>query len=128
MSAYSDMYHHHGVANVLATWLGMEYDRLLNSTQDDLFGLPPERLERPRDGPPADLGSDGFQDLLKAMSAREQANRGQTSAASAASSWPPNYLKTLEQHYPDQAWGFVVFRTSSYDDDERSGGSRSRTG
>lgn len=31
----------------------------------------------------------------------------------------PNFFRVLERQYPLQTWGFVVFRTTAYDDPER---------
>ena len=79
------------------------------------------------------LGTNGFMELMTEASRNHKARVALEEAARVAGGGEriqtidelrqtevPLYMKALQQYYPgDQPWGFVVFKTCCYDDDER---------
>ncbi|KAG9940711.1 hypothetical protein KCU85_g9882, partial [Aureobasidium melanogenum] len=112
---------------------GWSKEFLLHATSTDILSLPEDEKNLMFDSLRSALGTDGFKDLMTEASNNYKARVAAEEAARVAAGGEkiqtvdelsktetPLYMKALQQYFPgDQPWGFVVFRTCCYDDDER---------
>jgi hypothetical protein len=108
---------------------GWSRERLVHASGQDLLALGDKEKDRMFDSLRSVLGTDGFQAVLAEMSRNHKARLAAEEAANPSGiprleDLPPEdqapFLRLLRTHYPgEQPWGFVVFRTCCYDDDER---------
>jgi hypothetical protein len=106
---------------------------LLNATSADVLSLPEDEKDHMFESLRSALGPDGFMELMTEASRNHKARVAQEEAAQVVAGGEkvqtmdelrktevPLYMRALQQYYPgDQDWGFVVFKTCCYDDDER---------
>ncbi|KAG9683014.1 hypothetical protein KCU95_g13745, partial [Aureobasidium melanogenum] len=106
---------------------------LLHATSTDILSLPEDEKNLMFDSLRSALGTDGFKDLMKEASNNHKARVAAEEAARVAAGGEkiqtvdelsktetPLYVKALQEYFPrNQPWGFVVFRTCCYDDDQR---------
>jgi hypothetical protein len=107
---------------------GWSRERLIHATSQDLTALGDNETDRMFDSLRSTLGTDRFQALVAEMSRNYRARLAAERAANPSgipsiSDLPPEdqalFLRTLRIHFPgDQPWGFVVFRTCCYDDED----------
>ncbi|KAH0028007.1 hypothetical protein KCU78_g3776, partial [Aureobasidium melanogenum] len=112
---------------------GWSKEFLLHATSADILSLPEDEKNHMFDSLRSVLGTDGFKELMTEASRNHKARVAQDEATRVAAGGKkiqtmeelreteaPLYVKALQQYYPgDTPWGFVVFRTCCYDDDER---------
>lgn len=119
---------------------GWDFERYRSSDTEDLLALPEEELEKLQGGFRDVLGEAGVSKLAELVfqgwseeqkacgnniAAADTAARTNSEEASASSLIPdidalaPNWLKTYEKYFKEQEWGFVAFKTCSYDDNGR---------
>lgn len=112
---------------------GWSKEFLLHATSTDILSLPEDEKNRMFDSLRSALGTNGFKELMTEARRNHKARVAQEEVARVAAGGEkiqtmdelrktemPLYMKALQKHYPgDQPWGFVVFRTCCYDDDER---------
>lgn len=63
------------------------------------------------------MGSAVFDSFIQTLWAAEQS--ASTSSTSDPDLTRPNFVNVVERFYPGQVWGFVVFRTTCYEDEGR---------
>ncbi|KAG9736435.1 hypothetical protein KCU73_g10247, partial [Aureobasidium melanogenum] len=112
---------------------GWSKEYLLHATSADILSLPEDEKNRMFDSLRSALGTDGFMELMTEASRNHKVRVAQEGAARVAAGGEktqtmdemrkteaPLYMKALQQCYPgDTPWGFVIFKTCCYDDDER---------
>jgi hypothetical protein len=112
---------------------GWSKEFLLHATSADILSLPEDEKNRMFDSLRSALGTNGFMELMAEASRNHKARVAPEEAVRVAAGGEeiqtmdelrktevPLYMKALQQYYPgDQPWGFVVFKTCCYDDDER---------
>ena len=111
---------------------GWDRERMLNADDEERETPTPEQLDTFRQGLRAELGEKGMEEFQMESFKRwkQRQKRKQAEAAAAAVDVPPPvrnpppYLETMNlatqrngREWPQ--WGFVVFRTASYTDEER---------
>jgi hypothetical protein len=107
---------------------GWSRERLIHATSQDLTALGDNEKDRMFDSLRSTLGKDKFQALLAEMSLNYRARLAAERAANPSgipsiSDISPEdqapFLRALRIHFPGaQPWGFVVFRTCCYDDED----------
>jgi hypothetical protein len=112
---------------------GWSKEILLHATSTDILSLPEDEKNRMFDSLRSALSPDGFMELMTEASRNHKARVAQEETARLAAGGEkiqtadelrktevPLYMKALQQYHPrDQPWGFVLFKTCCYDDDER---------
>lgn len=112
---------------------GWSKEVLLHATSADILALPEEERDRMFDSLRTALGTSGFLELMTEASRNHKARVAEEDAARVAAGGEkiptvdelqktevPLYMKALQQyHAGNQHWGFVVFRTCCYDDEQR---------
>ncbi|KAK4962106.1 hypothetical protein LTR66_001036 [Elasticomyces elasticus] len=112
---------------------GWSRERLVNASSQDILALSDGEEDRMYASLRSVLGTDGFGALMAEMSGNYKAGLAQEEASVAANGGerplsldglPPEtrapFLRTLRLQFPsdDHNWGFVVFRTCCYEDEE----------
>lgn len=100
---------------------GWSKEFLLHATSADILSLPEDEKNRMFDSLRSALGTDGFMELMTEASRNHKVRVAQEEAARvAAGGEKTQTMDELQQYYPgDTPWGFVIFKTCCYDDDER---------